>query len=150
MAIEFYKPEGSKASRGITAFCLGALLLYGTLSLYDYLADGDWMKPFGGYGGWGEILGEEFPFAPRTLLTLVLIALSGFGIFKLCNYPKYVDFLTETEAELKKVTWPSKPEVYSSSIIVIITTLILAAYIWAVDSALGWIKFNINPIDWFS
>jgi preprotein translocase SecE subunit len=150
MAIELYKPEGAKTSRGLTAFCLGALLLYGSLSLYEYLADGWWMDPFGGENGWGEILGEEFPLAPRTLLTLGLMAVSGFGIFYLCNLPKYVDFLCETEAELKKVTWPSRPEVYSSSVIVIITTLILAAYIWVVDNIFIWIKFNIDPTTWFS
>lgn len=150
MAIEFYKPESAKTSRGVTAFILGALLLYGSLSLYDYLADGWWMDPFGGEGGWGEVLGEEFPLSPRALLTMVLMAASGFGIFKLCNYAKYVDFLVETEAELKKVTWPSKPEVYSSSVIVIVTTIILGIYVFVVDQSLVWIKFNIDPTAWFS
>lgn len=146
MALEFYNPDAAKISRGVTASCLGSLLLYGSLSLYDFLAEGWWMTPLPNIG---EALGEEFPLAPRTFLCLALIAGSGYFIYWLVNYKKYVDYLVETEAELKKVTWPSKPEVTASSIIVVVTTILLGVYIFAVDYLLISIKNNVDPSKWF-
>jgi len=46
-----------------------------------------------------------------------------------------VTFLTEVRSELKKVTWPSRPEVYSTPIIVIFTTVFFGLYLWAIDLA---------------
>ena len=42
-------------------------------------------------------------------------------------------FLTEVRAELKKVTWPSKDEVYSTTIIVVVTTVFFGFFLWALD-----------------
>lgn len=46
---------------------------------------------------------------------------------------KLWNFLVEVRAELKKVTWPTWIEVFSSTIVVIITTLIFAAVIGVWD-----------------
>jgi len=46
------------------------------------------------------------------------------------------NFLVEVRAELKKVTWPTWIEVFSSTVVVIITTLIFAAMIGVWDKAL--------------
>ena len=43
------------------------------------------------------------------------------------------DFLTEVRAELKKVTWPSQKEVYSTTIVVIATTVFFGFYLWLLD-----------------
>jgi len=137
MAIEFYKPEAAKTSRGVLAGSAGMLLFYGAISLYDYLASPFWATPLPGVG---EVLGEEFPFSPRTCLTLVIMVVSAIGIYVGVNHQKSVDFLVETEAEMKKVTWPSPSEVKSSSQIVLLTTVVLAAYICLVDFTLIYIK----------
>ena len=42
-------------------------------------------------------------------------------------------FLTEVRAELKKVTWPSMPEVQSTTIVVIGTTVFFGFYLWLLD-----------------
>jgi len=146
MAVEFYKPDGARASRGLTALSLGTLLLYGVSSLHDELAEGWWMTPFQGFG---EILGEEFPLAPRTFVAVAMILAVGAFVHWLCNYAKYVDFLIETEAELKKVTWASWAEVQSSSIIVVIVTVVFAIYTFSVDSVFGFIKKNVDIVQWF-
>ena len=49
---------------------------------------------------------------------------------------KLWNFLVEVRAELKKVTWPTWIEVFSSTIVVIITTLIFAAVIGVWDYVL--------------
>jgi preprotein translocase subunit SecE len=42
-------------------------------------------------------------------------------------------FLTEVRAELKKVTWPSRKEVYSTTIVVMATTVFFGFYLWGLD-----------------
>ena len=50
------------------------------------------------------------------------------------NRPKTADFLIETENELKnKVTWPSRKEEISASVVVVVTVLILSVFIFGVD-----------------
>ena len=42
-------------------------------------------------------------------------------------------FLSEVRSELKKVTWPSKKEVYSTTIVVMATTVFFGFYLWGLD-----------------
>jgi preprotein translocase subunit SecE len=42
-------------------------------------------------------------------------------------------FLTEVKVELKKVTWPTKPEVYNTTIVVIATTFFFGFYLYGLD-----------------
>jgi preprotein translocase subunit SecE len=42
-------------------------------------------------------------------------------------------FLVEVVAELKKTTWPSRREVYGTTVVVIVAVLICAVYLWVVD-----------------
>jgi preprotein translocase subunit SecE len=42
-------------------------------------------------------------------------------------------FLSEVRAELKKVTWPARTEVYTTTVVVIITTIFFGFYLYAVD-----------------
>lgn len=52
---------------------------------------------------------------------------------------KIITYFDETVIEMKKVTWPSKDEVRGSTVVVIITSIILAAFTFGVDSTLSWI-----------
>lgn len=46
---------------------------------------------------------------------------------------KIKTFLSETRSELKKVTFPPRDEVISTTIVVIITSVIFAFYLWMAD-----------------
>jgi preprotein translocase subunit SecE len=46
---------------------------------------------------------------------------------------KFVQFVKESYAELRKVIWPSKEDVISSVKVVIISTVIIAAILGLVD-----------------
>jgi preprotein translocase subunit SecE len=46
-------------------------------------------------------------------------------------------FFEETKQELKKVTWPSRDELWQSTLVVIFTTFIMAIFIGAVDFVLS-------------
>jgi len=49
---------------------------------------------------------------------------------------KILSFVREARAELKKVTWPGKKEVWYSTLVVIVFTLFVAAYLGVIDLAL--------------
>ena len=42
-------------------------------------------------------------------------------------------FFAEVRSELKKVTWPGKQEVYSTTIVVVITTVFFGFYLYGLD-----------------
>ena len=45
-------------------------------------------------------------------------------------------FYGDVKTELKKVTWPSKREVYSTTVVVIITVFFFGLYLFVVDMLL--------------
>jgi len=49
---------------------------------------------------------------------------------------KLLSFIREAKAELKKVTWPGRQQVWYSTLVVIAFTLFVAAYLGIVDLAL--------------
>jgi preprotein translocase SecE subunit len=52
-------------------------------------------------------------------------------------------FFGEVKAELKKVTWPSRTEVYSTTIVVILTTIFFGFYLFGLDLILTRVEFMI-------
>ncbi len=50
---------------------------------------------------------------------------------------KIINFFVDVRKEMEKVTWPTKEELMESTKIVIILTLILAAFTWLVDYAVS-------------
>jgi preprotein translocase subunit SecE len=46
-------------------------------------------------------------------------------------------FFSEVKTELKKVTWPSRTEVYSTTLVVILTTLFFGFYLYGLDVLLS-------------
>ena len=49
------------------------------------------------------------------------------------TYPVLSAFFSEVRSELKKVTWPSRQEVYSTTIVVLATTFFFGFYLWGLD-----------------
>jgi len=73
---------------------------------------------------WGQVVGLAFLVACAVAAWIVL------------NRPGIVTFMAAMETELRKVSWPTKDQVVGSSIVVIITMLVLAAYLFIVDTLL--------------
>ena len=42
-------------------------------------------------------------------------------------------FLSEVRNELKRVTWPSSKEVYATTLVVILTSILFGVYLFALD-----------------
>jgi preprotein translocase subunit SecE len=45
-------------------------------------------------------------------------------------------FLTEVRNEMRRVTWPSRREVYATTVVVILTSAFFGLYLWLLDLAL--------------
>ena len=69
----------------------------------------------------------------QILVPAALVVGMGFLMFWVVNRPKTADFMIATEGEMKKVSWSSKKEIIGSTKVVIVTTFLLAAILFAVD-----------------
>ncbi len=47
------------------------------------------------------------------------------------------EFLNDVRSEMRKAYWPSWPDVQSTTIVVLVTVFIFAAYFWLVDNIIG-------------
>jgi preprotein translocase subunit SecE len=127
--IGIYKPSLGRVTRQVTAGALFLLLAYGCLSLWYYLAprsssneavkSPDWYLQYGEYIHWG--------------LPLLALAASAWFCYRLVNYSRFAEFLISVEAELNKVSWPSKSELFRSTVVVIFMLLFLAVILFVFD-----------------
>lgn len=65
---------------------------------------------------------------------------------KLVWYKRFIQFLKEVRAELRKVTWPPRNEVYSTTIVVIIAIIFFGFYLWFMDVIFSWVISRIKTI----
>jgi preprotein translocase subunit SecE len=61
-------------------------------------------------------------------------------------YKRFVNFLKDVKAELKKVTWPSKNEVTSTTIVVIAATVFFGFYLFFMDVIFSWVIGQIKSL----
>ncbi len=60
------------------------------------------------------------------------------------KYRRFISFLREVRAELKKVTWPSRNEVYSTTLVVIFATVFFGFYLFFMDVIFSWVIAQIK------
>jgi preprotein translocase subunit SecE len=53
-------------------------------------------------------------------------------------YKRFPQFLKDVRSELKKVTWPSRTEVTSTTVVVVAATLFFGFYLWFMDILFSW------------
>jgi len=61
-------------------------------------------------------------------------------------FKRIFPFFREVKAEVKKVTWPSKNEVYSTTLVVIIATFFFGFYLFFMDIFFSWVVRRIESI----
>jgi len=111
-----YKPNQGRIVRQLTAVAIWVIVGLGCWSLYGTLR--------------GSLEAGSYltPGIPAVLLAAGL----WFG-FRVVNWPRFADFLIAVEAEMKKVTWPSREELIRASIVVIFTIFFLAVTLFLFD-----------------
>jgi preprotein translocase subunit SecE len=53
------------------------------------------------------------------------------------------EFLSEVRAEMRKVSFPTRDEVVSTTIVVLITSFVFAVFLYAADSLIIWSYHHI-------
>jgi preprotein translocase subunit SecE len=84
--------------------------------------------------GWRvTLLGDNSEHVMRFGLP-VLVAFVGVWIaLRLVNIPSFADFLIAVEAEMNKVSWPTRAELIRSSLVVILLIVFLALLLFGYD-----------------
>jgi preprotein translocase subunit SecE len=63
---------------------------------------------------------------------------AGTGVQQIKSLPDRISsFLRDVRSEMRKVVWPTRADVQSTTVVVIVTVFIFAAYFWLVDNVIG-------------
>jgi len=74
----------------------------------------------------------------KYFMPLAAVAVGLWAAFRIVNLPKFADFLIAVEAEMNKVSWPSRAESWRASVVVIIVIFFLATLLFTYDLVLDW------------
>lgn len=69
----------------------------------------------------------------QYLVPAVVVAVGFWASYRLVNYARFADFLIAVEAEMNKVSWPSRTELIRSSLVVIFVIFALAIVLYGFD-----------------
>jgi preprotein translocase subunit SecE len=109
------KPTQGKNARLFTAVGLGVIVAAGLYQLYELH------------------LKDQFPPLARFAIPAVVGLAFAWIIWRIVQYPPFADFLIATEAEMNKVSWTSREDLYRATVVVLATVFFLALYLFAVD-----------------
>ena len=133
-----YKSDQGRITRLFAFWAMAALAFYGAVSLRQTLSTifhGALAKPLVASMPKIPVLGLNLNVA--LLITAVVLIGGWYLLYRWQQSPKIADLLIETEAELRKVTWPTVSEAVNSSIIVIACVMFLMAFLAGADFVLG-------------
>ncbi len=131
-----YKPDEGRNARQMAFWGGEAAIAYACTSFAGYL------NSFSSLRG---TLMDSFTKVPIFGVTISGSNLIAFLVFCVLSFlwvkqlakEKLAQHLIEVEGEIRKVTWPSFQEASNSSIVVIITVVVLMAFLSLADWALG-------------
>lgn len=93
---------------------------------------------------------EHFPLfgtlKVSTLIALAVLGLVAFVVHRVLNRPKAADLLIDTEAEMRKVTWPSVPETWAGTLAVMLTVTVLLGFLTLADLFFTWAVSNLMGV----
>jgi preprotein translocase subunit SecE len=112
--IESFKPHQGWYARIWTAGGLAVLAAAGLYQLYEV------------------VLGDSRPLV-RSGVPLLLAAALGWIIWRFIQYPPFADFLIATEAEMNKVSWTTRDDLYRATVVVLVTVVLMSVYLFGVD-----------------
>jgi preprotein translocase subunit SecE len=67
------------------------------------------------------------------LVAAVILLIGLWLAYRVVNVRRFADFLIAVEAEMNKVSWPSRTELYRGSVVVIFVMLAMAAMLFGFD-----------------
>lgn len=117
-----YKRTQGRLTRQVTCGVIWVTFALAAWRLWDFLN--------------GTTLPSSLRAAEPFIEAGVPALLLGIGLWlgvRLVNLPRFADFLIAVEAEMNKVSWPSRPELIRSSLVVIFVIFAMAFMLFAFD-----------------
>lgn len=114
-----YKRSQGRVARQVTFGALAVIVALGAWSLSEF------------YAGRGP--------TARYAVPLAALAVGIWASFRVVQMPNFADFLISVEAEMNKVSWPSRSELFRASIVVMLLIFILAGILYLFDLLWIWI-----------
>ncbi len=111
--VGIHKRSQGRVSRQVTFATFAIVVAYGLWRLSDQLMD---------YGHWMQYA-----------LPSVLLLACWWVTYRLVNVPSFADFLIAVEAEMNKVSWPTRQELFRGSAVVLIMIILLATVLFGFD-----------------
>jgi preprotein translocase SecE subunit len=129
MSLELYKTGQGRYARWAAYLLAGLLILYGAIRLYATIN-------VPGQNVWVEELPIVGTLSLYKVIAAVVFFMGMYALHMLLNRPTSVDMLIDTEQEMKKVSWPTKAEVKSATVVVAFVTFLLALLLFGFDEIL--------------
>lgn len=76
---------------------------------------------------------ETFSRPVQYLIPAAILAVGLWVSYRIVNVPRFADFLIAVEAEMNKVSWPTRDVLFRSTIVVMFTIFALAAILFMYD-----------------
>ena len=109
------------------------LVAYGCIGGLRYVVDG-WT----GSKPWVPQFPLLHKFGIGEAVAVGVMVVAGIAIHTWLNRPRVADLLIDTEAELRKVTWPNAKETWTGTIAVAVTVVVLLLFLFTADFVLTW------------
>lgn len=75
----------------------------------------------------------------RVIALLVLAIVAGWVALQTTKGKQFSALVSEAKTEIRKVVWPTRPELIQTTLMVVVFVLIVALILWGADSLIGWI-----------
>ncbi|MBQ9873092.1 MAG: preprotein translocase subunit SecE [Thermoguttaceae bacterium] len=111
LSTNVYKNSQGRVARRCTAIGVALVFALGAYSAWSE-------KAFGSCTGW---------------VAAAIVAVGLWVAFRVINYPTFADFLSSVEAEMAKVSWPTKKELFANTKVVLIFMFLFTVLIFAYD-----------------
>lgn len=129
MQLEIQKKGQGTWARGSAYGLIAILVVFGAIQLFATIN-------VPGAHVWASgvpILGDITPY---KVIAFVVFLLGLLAVHLVLNRAKVVDVLIDTESEMRKVSWPSRREVKSATIVVAVVTIVLGLSLYGFDAVL--------------
>lgn len=122
-----YKRSQGRATRQVTFAAIAIAVCVGAYKLTNILTT------------------QELAVVKFGVPALVLVA--GLWLcYRIVNLNRFADFLIAVEAEMNKVTWPTRTELFRSSMVVMIVIFSLAGILFFYDAVWTWFFQTIGVL----